>query len=141
MGEITKSKLLSDEPSIYIQNAIATDPTVAPKGKSTLYVLVPVPNNTSNIDWENITPKFRDMILNMVSEKLGIEDIRPFIEEERVISPARWEKEIGVYKGATFNFGHQLTQMASRWRHTSRKWLANHFRISTYYGKRYITTR
>ena len=65
--KITKSKLLSDDPSIYIQNAIVTDPTVAPKGKSTLYVLVPVPNNTSNIDWENITPKFREMILNMVS--------------------------------------------------------------------------
>ena len=109
--EITNSKLLSDDPSIYIQNAIVTDPTVAPKGKSALYVLVPVPNNKSNIDWENITPKFRDMILNMVSEKLGIEDIRHFIEEERIISPTQWENEIGVYKGATFNLGHQLTQM------------------------------
>ena len=109
--EITKSKLLSDDPSIYIQNAIVTDPTVAPKGKSILYVLVPVPNNTSNIDWDNVTPKFRKMILNMVSEKLGIEDIIPFIEVEKVISPTQWEKEIGVYKGATFNLGHQLTQM------------------------------
>jgi phytoene desaturase len=109
--EITKSKLLSDDPSIYIQNAIVTDSTVAPEGKSTLYVLVPVPNNTSNIDWESITPKFREMILKMVSEKLGIEDITPFIEVEKVISPAQWEQEIGVYKGATFNLGHQLTQM------------------------------
>ena len=109
--EITKSKLLSEDPSIYIQNAVVTDPTVAPEGKSALYVLVPVPNNTSNIDWEKITPTFREMILKMVSEKLGIEDITPFIEVEKVISPTQWEKEIGVYKGATFNLGHQLTQM------------------------------
>lgn len=109
--EITKSKLLSEDPSIYIQNAIVTDGTVAPEGKSTLYILVPVPNNMSEINWDNVTGPFRDMVLNMVSEKVGVADIRDYIEEERVISPKQWEQEIGVYKGATFNLGHQLTQM------------------------------
>ena len=64
--EITKVKILSEDPSIYIQNAGATDPTVAPEGKSTLYVLVPVPNNTSEIDWANVKGPFRDMIIKMV---------------------------------------------------------------------------
>ena len=109
--EITNSKLLSEDPSIYIQNAAVTDPTVAPEGKSTLYVLVPVPNNTSNIDWDTVTPKFRDMIIKMVEEKLGIDNLQQHIEVEKVISPKDWEQEIGVYKGATFNLGHQLTQM------------------------------
>lgn len=109
--EITNTKLLSDDPSIYIQNAVVTDPTVAPEGKSTLYVLVPVPNNTSGIDWDKVAPQFRKMILQMVSEKLGVDDITEFIEVEKMISPKDWEQEIGVYKGATFNLGHQLTQM------------------------------
>lgn len=109
--EITKSKLLSEDPSIYIQNAIVTDETVAPEGKSTLYILVPVPNNSSGIDWSKAAGPFRDMVLNMISEKLGVEDIREFIEQERIISPADWEKDIHVYKGATFNLGHQLSQM------------------------------
>ncbi|MEK4129161.1 phytoene desaturase family protein [Solibacillus sp. FSL W8-0474] len=109
--EITKTKLLSEDPSIYIQNAVVTDDTVAPDGKSTLYILVPVPNNTSGIDWSKITAPFKDLILNMVSDKLGITDIREYIEEERIISPADWERDIHVYKGATFNLGHQLSQM------------------------------
>ncbi len=32
----------SDDPSFYVQNACVTDPTLAPAGMSTLYVLVPV---------------------------------------------------------------------------------------------------
>lgn len=109
--EITKTKLLSVDPSIYIQNAVVTDPTVAPVGKSTLYILVPVPNNTSGIDWDTTAEPFRNMILQMISEKLGVKDIGAYIEEERMITPIDWEREIGVYKGATFNLSHQLTQM------------------------------
>lgn len=109
--EITKSKLLSDDPSIYIQNAVATDVTVAPEGKSTLYVLVPVPNNTSNIDWDEVTPKFREMIISLLEKKLGVKNLQLLIEEEKIITPKSWEQEIGVYQGATFNLGHQLTQM------------------------------
>lgn len=109
--EITNTKLLSEDPSIYIQNAVVTDPTVAPEGKSTLYVLVPVPNNTSNIDWDEITPAFRNMIIKLIEQKLGINDLEALIEVEKIISPKNWEQEIGVYKGATFNLGHQLSQM------------------------------
>ena len=109
--EITKHKLLSGDPSLYIQNAVATDSTVAPNGKSTLYVLVPVPNNTSNIDWDEATPKLRALVLEMLSKRLGVERLEDYIEVEKIISPKEWEQEIGVYKGATFNLGHQLTQM------------------------------
>ena len=109
--EITKSKILSEDPSIYIQNAVVTDPTVAPRGKSTLYVLVPVPNNSSNIDWSSVKKPFRDMIIRMLNEKLGVDDLEKYIEVEKMITPHDWESEIGVYKGATFNLGHQLHQM------------------------------
>ncbi|MFF5994121.1 phytoene desaturase family protein [Lysinibacillus sp. KU-BSD001] len=109
--EITKTKLLSDDPSIYIQNAVVTDPTVAPAGKSTLYILVPVPNNTSAIDWDAVSGDFRNMVLRMVAEKLGEPHLENLIEEERMITPKDWENDINVYKGATFNLGHQLTQM------------------------------
>lgn len=109
--EITKAKILSDDPSIYIQNAVVTDPTVAPEGKSTLYILVPVPNNTSKIDWLNVKKPFRDMIIKMVEKKTGISNLESLIEVEKMITPLDWEDQIGVYKGATFNLGHQLHQM------------------------------
>lgn len=46
------------------------------------------------------------MLICMLEEKLGIDKLEQYIEEERVISPKSWEEEIGVYKGATFNLGH-----------------------------------
>lgn len=109
--EISKAGALSEDPSIYVLNAAATDPSVAPEGKSALYIMAPVPNNFSGIDWDKEEGRFRKLILNIVQERLGVEDLEPLIEEERIISPKNWEEDIHVYKGATFNLGHQLNQM------------------------------
>lgn len=109
--EISNSKILSEDPSIYVLNAKATDPTVAPEGKSTLYIMAPVPNNFSEIDWKKEEKNFRQLMLNIVQERLGIEDLESYIEVEKIISPKSWEEDIHVYKGALFNLGHQLTQM------------------------------
>ena len=40
-----------EDPSFYVQNACVTDPSLAPPGHSTLYVLVPVGNLAGGIDW------------------------------------------------------------------------------------------
>ncbi|QFT88324.1 All-trans-zeta-carotene desaturase [Bacillus sp. THAF10] len=109
--EITVSKKLSKDPSIYIQNASVTDPTLAPDGKSALYILAPVPNNFSQIDWETHKESFRDLVFDTLEKKSGFKNLRAHIEEERILTPNDWEKEVLVYKGATFNLGHQLSQM------------------------------
>ncbi|MED4533166.1 phytoene desaturase family protein [Metabacillus fastidiosus] len=109
--EITNLRILSENPSIYIQNASVTDPTLAPKGKSSLYVLAPVPNNFSEIDWEREKKSFRKLILKTIEQKTGLVNIEEHIEVEKMITPSNWEKDIFVYKGATFNLGHQLSQM------------------------------
>lgn len=109
--EITDSKLLSADPSIYIQNASVTDPTLAPEGKSALYILAPVPNNFSDIGWDNEQQKFRELVLNIIEEKTEFKNLRDHIEVEKVLTPFGWEEDYSVYKGATFNLGHQLSQM------------------------------
>ncbi|WP_130806420.1 phytoene desaturase family protein [Senegalia massiliensis] len=109
--EIGNSKILSEDPSIYVQNAVVTDKSVAPKGKSTIYILVPVPNNTSNIDWEKEKYEFRDKVLNILETRGGFTDLRKHIEVERMITPKNWEEEMNVYKGAVFNLGHNISQM------------------------------
>ncbi|MDG4656699.1 phytoene desaturase family protein [Ectobacillus antri] len=109
--EITKTQLLSKDPSIYVQNACITDPTLAPEGKSALYILAPVPNNMSGINWEENKRAFRNVILKTLAEKTGFTDIEEHIEVERILTPQQWEQDLFVYEGATFNLGHQLTQM------------------------------
>ena len=109
--EITKTLALSEDPSIYIQNPSVTDPTLAPEGKSALYILAPVPNNFSGVNWDEKQKAFRDAVLKIVEKKTGFKDLESHIEVEKIISPKQWEEDVLVYKGATFNLGHQLTQM------------------------------
>lgn len=109
--EMTKSRILSADPSIYVQNASVTDPTLAPEGKSALYILAPVPNNFSDIGWENEQHAFRELVLDTIEEKTEFKDLRNHIEVEKMLTPMGWQEDYSVYQGATFNLGHQLTQM------------------------------
>lgn len=108
--DIAVKKVLTEDPSIYVQNASIIDETLAPKGKSAIYVLVPVPNNTSNIDWDKEKERFRDIVINKLEDR-GYPNLRESIEIEKMITPQDWETEIDVYKGATFNLGHNVSQM------------------------------
>lgn len=109
--EISRTKVLSDDPSVYVQNACRTDSTLAPEGKSTIYVLVPVPNNTAGIDWEKEQGRFRDKIVRICETKGGLKDLHKHIEVEKIISPKDWETDKLVYRGATFNLAHNIGQM------------------------------
>lgn len=109
--EITQSMKLSADPSIYIHNASITDPTLAPTGKSALYVLAPVPNNFSEIEWDTMKYQFRSLILQQIYNRTGINLTEEIIEVEKILTPRGWEEDYSVYKGATFNLGHQLSQM------------------------------
>jgi phytoene desaturase len=109
--QIFSGHSLPEDPSFYIQNASATDPTLAPEGKSTIYVLVPVPNLETPIDWEKEKKRYRDLVINKIKEKTEMKDIEEHIEIERVITPKDWESKIDVYKGAVFNLSHTVGQM------------------------------
>lgn len=109
--DIFKNKTLSEDMSFYIQNASITDPTLAPKGKSTIYVLVPVPNNTSKINWDKERDKFAEKVIAKIEERTPMKDIRNHIEEKILMTPHDWEKNKNIFFGATFNLSHSLDQM------------------------------
>ncbi len=110
--DIFENKKLSDDNSFYIQNASIVDKSLAPEGKSALYVLVPITNNISKIDWKIEKTNFRNKIINSIKKKVkGLEDIEKHIEVEKIITPENWENEYFVYNGATFNLSHNALQM------------------------------
>jgi phytoene desaturase len=110
LGDIEDRHVLSRDPSIYVQNAGVTDPTLAPKGMSTLYVLAPVSHRHANIDWSKERSRFRQVVLRQL-EKVGLANIERRIRFERIVTPDDWEKKYAVYRGATFNLSHTLKQM------------------------------
>jgi phytoene desaturase len=112
LKEISEHRVLSADPSVYVQNACVTDPTLAPPGHSTLYVLVPVPHESPHVDWSREAPRFRQLVLSQL-RKIGIEDVERRIRFERQITPADWQHQHGIYRGAVFNLEHNLLQMLS----------------------------
>ncbi len=111
IDEIQDRKVVPTEPSFYIQNASINDPTLAPNGMSTLYVLVPVANLEGETEWtEAQETEFREVALKRL-KAIGLNDVRERIVTEKIMSPIRWQNELDVYNGATFNLSHTLTQM------------------------------
>ncbi|MBE7681705.1 phytoene desaturase family protein [Paenibacillus sp. P13VS] len=111
VDEITKHKVLSADPSLYIHNPSKLDSTLAPAGKSALYVLMPSPNLTGDIDWDVERENVREAMMKRLEVIPELADIRSRIEESMMFTPLDWENELDVYRGATFNMAHNLGQM------------------------------
>ncbi len=111
INNIFNNKVLSDEFSFYVQNACVSDDTLAAAGKSTLYILVPAPNNKSKLDWHNEHASLREAVLDALSDRLGLNDVREHIEYEKCITPENWQTDENVFLGATFNLSHKFSQM------------------------------
>lgn len=110
LEEIEVRHVLSEDPSFYVQNACVTDPSLAPSGMSTMYILVPVTHRHPNVNWEEEKQRYRSVALSQL-RKIGIHDIERRIRFERMLTPDQWEEQYEIYKGATFNLSHTLTQM------------------------------
>lgn len=111
VNDIFDYRLTDDDFSFYLRDTSKVDPGLAPKDKTALYILVPVPNNRSKIDWEKEKQKIRDKTLLLIEERLGKEILDSDIEVEKIITPLDWEKDYNVDLGAVFNLGHNLNQM------------------------------
>ena len=110
LDDIENRHVLSDDSSFYVQNACVTDPTLAPRGKSAIYVLAPVTHQHPNVDWSKERDGFRKKLLRQIA-KAGYGNIESRIRYERVITPADWDTRYEIYRGATFNLAHSLGQM------------------------------
>ena len=110
LDEIENQHVLSDDPSFYVQNACVTDPTLAPRGMSALYILAPVTHQHSNVDWSREREGFRAKMLRQI-EKAGYTDVARRIRFERIVTPADWDTKYEIHQGATFSLAHSLDQM------------------------------
>lgn len=111
--DITARGALTEDCSTYVCNPSATDPTMAPAGCSSLYVLVPTPNCAAPIDWATADAQVRDRALRQIEREMGVGDLRGRIVCERRVTPPDWAAS-NINRGATFNLAHTLGQMLHR---------------------------
>lgn len=110
LADIERRHVLSEDPSFYVQNACVTDPTLAPRGCSTLYVLAPVTHQHPNVDWSTQKARYRDLMFRQI-KKAGYDVDPGRIRYARVLTPDDWDTKYQIYRGATFNLAHTLDQM------------------------------
>ncbi|ANE47249.1 phytoene desaturase [Paenibacillus swuensis] len=126
--DITRTKILSTDPSIYVHNPGRLDSTLAPAGKTALYVLLPTPNLTGPVEWDQVKNKLREQVLLRLEQEPELRGLSSRIEVEKIITPQQWQDDVHVYKGATFNLAHTLDQMMylrphNRFEEVDRCWL------------------
>ena len=102
--------MLSDDLSFYVRNASVTDSTLAPEGHSSVYVLVPVPNQQSEIDWSKEKKNMRNRVVKTLEKHAKMIDIEDHIREEIIFTTQTWQ-DMNIHYGATFNLAHSFTQM------------------------------
>ena len=107
------------DPSFYCYAPTSLDPTLAPEGCQTLYVLVPVPplaSDGSGPAWDAASvAAYRDRVLDLVERETVYTDIREHIVCERIFTPKDFEERFNASHGATFGLRPTLLQ-SNYWR-------------------------
>lgn len=111
LDDIFKNKILADDFSLYLHRPTATDPSLAPEGHEAFYVLSPVPNNESNIDWDEIGESYFDRILDHLQER-HMPGLRDSLTTKFWHTPDYFEHELRSAKGAGFGPEPRLSQSA-----------------------------
>ena len=109
LEEIFKLKKLPKDPSFYTYIPTKTDPSLAPKGKNILYILVPVPNLEGNNNWETGIKSIRKKILSKLKSEYNI-DLTGCIETEQVFTPHDFESKFNLTSGSAFGLTHHFFQ-------------------------------
>lgn len=89
-----------------------TDPSLAPKGSTAMFVLVPTPllSQLGPVNWEELVSAVRERVLarlRLHGVGIGPED---FVFEQ-AMTPEDWRQQFGLYDGSAFGAAHSLFQV------------------------------
>lgn len=110
--EIFDGQGLPDDMALYLHTPSRTDPSMAPPGGESLYVLVPVPNLAHGIDWTREAGPFRQKILRFLEQHAGLEGLSESIVTEHMLTPLDFAGEMRSHLGAAFSIEPTLFQSA-----------------------------
>ncbi len=110
--EIFKGDALAEDFSLYLHAPCITDPSLAPPGCSSHYVLSPVPHlGNAPIDWEIEGPRYRDRIFEYL-EKYYMPGLREDLVTSRIFTPNDFRDELNAHLGSAFSLEPVLQQSA-----------------------------
>jgi phytoene desaturase len=111
LSKIFDQKILSDDISYYLHRPSATDPSMAPKDHDAFYVLVPVPNNLSGINWSKEGERFKELVLTKMDQTV-LPGIKENVVSDFYLTPDYFENELSTLHGSGFSIQPKFTQSA-----------------------------
>lgn len=112
IDEIFNGRSLPEDFSLYLHAPCVTDPSLAPPGCSSHYVLAPVPHlGNAPIDWQAEGPRYRDRILAYL-EQHYMPGLREDLVTSRIFTPGDFRDELNAHLGSAFSLEPVLRQSA-----------------------------
>lgn len=111
INDIFEDYRLPDDPSFYVYVPSSIDQNLAPEGQEGVYILVPVPELSKGVTWDEQTiTAFRQKILDLVKKETIFTDIDEHIVFERQYTPVDFKQQFNAFNGATFGLKPTLKQ-------------------------------
>ena len=111
LDDIFHKKILNNDISYYLHRPTATDKSMAPEGHDCFYVLVPVPNNQSNIKWKIEGENMKNLVITKMEKDL-MPNLKNNIVEDFYLTPDYFEKDLNTKYGSGFSIQPKFTQSA-----------------------------
>jgi phytoene desaturase len=109
VNEIFAARSLPKDMSLYLHRPTATDPSLAPEGCDTFYVLSPVPHLDAGVDWKTESERYRQAVERRLSETV-LPGLAGEIVTSLVTTPQQFQDNLCSFKGAGFSLAPRLTQ-------------------------------
>ncbi|MCY1143789.1 phytoene desaturase family protein [Actinoplanes sp. Pm04-4] len=108
--EVIGKGLLMSDPSLLVTNPTHTDPSAAPAGRQSYYVLAPTPNLIAGpMDWRGgLAERYASSLVRTLEQR-GYVGFGDGIEVQQIITPADWEDQ-GMAAGTPFAAAHTFAQ-------------------------------
>ena len=110
LNDIFNNKKLNNDISYYLHRPTASDQSMAPIGNDCFYVLVPVPNNQSGINWEEKGEVMKNLVIEKMEDLMP--NLRKNIVEDFYLTPDYFENELNTKFGSGFSIQPKFTQSA-----------------------------
>ncbi len=111
LTDVFDRQTLAKDFSLYLHMPTLTDPSMAPEGCESFYVLSPVPHLGSGIDWTRAAKPYRDAIIQFLEDHY-LPDLQASIVAEHHIDPLHFRDTLNSQLGAAFSLQPVLTQSA-----------------------------
>ena len=111
LDDIFVNKKLNSDISYYLHRPTATDPSMAPKDHDCFYVLVPVPNNKSGINWSIEGENLKKLVIDKMEKSL-LPNLRENIVDDFYLTPDYFENELNTKYGSGFSIQPKFSQSA-----------------------------